>query len=47
MARSAITGLVVDSGHVSLFRRDSVEACVNDGWAGRRWSGYSVVVFRE
>ena len=40
-------GLVVDSGHVSLFRRDSVEACVNDSWADNRWNDNSVVVFRD
>ena len=47
MARSAITGLVVDSDNVPNFKRDSDEAYVNDNWADNRWNDNSVVVFRD
>lgn len=40
-------GLVVDSDRVPGFRRDSGGAYVSGGWADGRWSGRSVVVFRE
>jgi len=40
-------GLVVNSGSVPNFARDSDEAYVDDRWADDRWSDYSVVRFRE
>ena len=38
MARSTITGLVVDSDNVPNFKRDSDEAYVNDNRADNRWN---------
>ncbi len=47
MARSAITGLIVGSGYVPDFGRDSDEAYVNDNWTDNRWNDNSVVAFRD
>lgn len=40
-------GLIVGSGCVPDFGRDSAGACVLDGWADGRWGDGSVVAFRE
>lgn len=40
-------GLVIDSGLLPYFSRDSGEAFVSVLWDDRRWHGYSVVAFME